>query len=50
MTEPIPDGPAKGRYCSQADLDRMLDQYYELRGWTRDGVPPDEKLSQLGLR
>ena len=50
MNEPIPDGPAKGRFCSQADLDQMLDRYYELKGWSRDGIPTDEKLRQLELR
>lgn len=41
MNEPIPDGPAKGRYCPQAELDVMLDRYYELRGWDSDGVPTE---------
>jgi aldehyde:ferredoxin oxidoreductase len=27
----------------------MLDQYYTLRGWTRDGVPTKERLMALGL-
>ena len=49
MNEPIPDGPAKGRYCSQDNLDAMLDEYYGLRGWTKDGIPTEEKLRQLGL-
>ncbi len=50
MNEPIPDGPAKGRYCPQADLDAMLDEYYRLRGWSEDGIPTDEKLTELGLK
>jgi aldehyde:ferredoxin oxidoreductase len=50
MNEPIPDGPAKGRYCTRADLDSMLDQYFRLRGWDRNGVPTDEKLIELGLK
>lgn len=49
MNEPIPEGPAKGRYCSQDNLDAMLDKYYCLRGWTKDGIPTKEKLRQLGL-
>ena len=49
MNEPIPEGPAKGRYCSQDDLDAMLDEYYHLRGWSQDGIPTKEKLRQLGL-
>ncbi len=49
MHEPIPDGPAKGRFCPPEELDRMLDRYYELRGWSRDGVPEDWKIHELGL-
>jgi aldehyde:ferredoxin oxidoreductase len=50
MNEPITDGPARGRYCPKEELDKMLDEYYELRGWTRDGTPTPEKLEQLGLK
>ncbi|MEA3487429.1 MAG: aldehyde ferredoxin oxidoreductase C-terminal domain-containing protein, partial [Thermodesulfobacteriota bacterium] len=49
MNESVPDGPCKGRYVPQAKLDRMLDSYYRLRGWDRDGVPANDKLSELGL-
>ena len=27
----------------------MLDEYYELRGWTKNGIPSKEKLLELGL-
>ena len=37
-TEPIPEGPAKGQMITQADLDLMLDEYYEARGWSPDGI------------
>ncbi|MHB8758107.1 MAG: aldehyde ferredoxin oxidoreductase C-terminal domain-containing protein, partial [Bacillota bacterium] len=30
-------------------LDGMLDRYYDLRGWTRNGIPTPEKLKDLGL-
>ena len=50
MNEPIPEGPAKGRYCSQENLDAMLDEYYRLRGWNEEGIPTDEKLVELGLK
>jgi len=48
-TEPIPEGPSKGHLISQADLDTMLDEYYDERGWTREGVPTREKLEELRL-
>ena len=47
--EPIPDGPSKGTFCPPEELDRMLEEYYELRGWTKDGIPTPEKLRALGL-
>ena len=48
-TEPIPEGPSKGQLISQADLDFMLDEYYDARGWTREGVPTRAKLGELRL-
>lgn len=44
--EPMPTGPAKGHVCH---LEEMLGEYYQLRGWTPDGVPTTEKLRELGL-
>jgi aldehyde:ferredoxin oxidoreductase len=50
MNEPIPSGPSKGRYCLQENLDKMLDTYYKLRGWSQDGIPTSRKLTELGLK
>ena len=47
LKEPIPSGPSKGEVC---ELDRMLPEYYQLRGWDKDGVPTKEKLEELGLK
>ena len=47
--EPIPDGPSKGTFCPPEELDKMLDEYYELRGWSKDGIPTPERLRALGL-
>lgn len=44
--EPMPDGPGKGQVNR---LDEMLDVYYELRGWTEDGIPKKETLERYGL-
>lgn len=49
MNEPIPDGPLKGMYCPQEELDQMLDKYYELRGWDSNGIPSKERLEELGI-
>lgn len=39
-------GPADGL---TNQLDVMLPEYYQLRGWTGEGVPTNETLSRLGL-
>jgi len=50
MTTPIPDeGVAKGSHVTQKELDFLLDDYYEVRGWTKDGIPTIEKLNEVGL-
>ncbi|MFC1862919.1 aldehyde ferredoxin oxidoreductase family protein [Thermodesulfobacteriota bacterium] len=50
MTEPLKDGTAKGHVISQDDLNVMLDEYYEIRGWDLEtGIPTKEKLLELGL-
>ena len=50
LNVPIPDdGPVKGSFVSQDELDLMLDDYYEARGWTLDGVPKAEQLKTLGM-
>ncbi len=47
LKEPLPDGPAKGRVIN---LEPMLDEYYELRGWEKEtGYPKRSKLLELGL-
>lgn len=50
MNEPIPDdGPVKGAVVTQDELDLLLDDYYETRGWTLEGIPTTKKLQQLGM-
>jgi aldehyde:ferredoxin oxidoreductase len=50
MNMPIPDeGPVKGAFVSQKELDLLLDDYYESRGWTLEGVPTPAKLKELGM-
>jgi aldehyde:ferredoxin oxidoreductase len=46
LEEPAPSGTAEGRV---SELAKMLPEYYELRGWTPDGVPTPETLRRLGL-
>ena len=45
--EPIASGPSNGEIC---ELDKMLPEYYRLRGWDEEGIPTKEKLEELGLK
>ena len=49
MTEAIKAGDSAGQLISQKDLDTMLDEYYEARGWDKKGNPTAAKLKELGL-
>ncbi len=50
MNTPIPDeGVAKGSFVNQEEFDLGLDDYYEARGWTKEGMPTVKKLKELGL-
>lgn len=46
VKEPMPGGAAKGKVV---ELGKMLPEYYELRGWDKEGVPTKERLKELGL-
>jgi aldehyde:ferredoxin oxidoreductase len=46
LTHARPTGSAAGVL---PDLEAMLAEYYQLRGWTAEGVPTEEKLQDLGL-
>ncbi len=49
ITDPIPDGPAKGKFIAPEGFQLMLDEYYDNRGWDRNGNPTRELLELLGL-
>jgi len=46
VDEPMKGGPHKGRVN---ELDKMLPEYYQLRGWDEKGIPQEEKKAALGL-
>ncbi|MDZ4245705.1 MAG: aldehyde ferredoxin oxidoreductase family protein [Dehalococcoidia bacterium] len=48
LTEPLLNaGPSEGQIVRKQDS--LLDEYYELRGWDRNGIPTPAKLKELGL-
>jgi aldehyde:ferredoxin oxidoreductase len=49
--EPTPIGLqiARGRKIDREQFEKMLDEFYELHGWDKNGVPTDETLKRLGL-
>ncbi len=49
MELPIPEGPSAGDRVSLEELQALLDDYYEARGWSRDGVPLQGRLASLDL-
>ncbi|KXS43416.1 MAG: aldehyde:ferredoxin oxidoreductase [Candidatus Frackibacter sp. T328-2] len=46
VEKPMPEGPAEGKVV---DLETMLDEYYELRGWSSNGEVTEEKIAELGI-
>jgi aldehyde:ferredoxin oxidoreductase len=48
-SEPFQKGAPKGRVLERHDFERMLEEYYALRGWNKDGSPKKETLANLGI-
>jgi len=46
LKAPANSGPAEGKVSG---LDKMLPEYYDLRGWTSQGEPTQETLERLGV-
>ncbi|MFW9926059.1 MAG: aldehyde ferredoxin oxidoreductase C-terminal domain-containing protein, partial [Candidatus Thorarchaeota archaeon] len=44
-------GPSKGMkaFIDKDDFEKSLDQYYEYRGWNKEGVPTSGTIDKLGL-
>jgi len=47
--EPIKGESSEGAVFGREEFESMLDEYYEVRGWDREGVPTEAKLRELGL-
>jgi aldehyde:ferredoxin oxidoreductase len=46
LTDRLTSGGTRGNIFN---LDVMLDEYYAVRGWSKDGIPTRDKLVELGL-
>ncbi|PKP55592.1 aldehyde ferredoxin oxidoreductase, partial [Candidatus Atribacteria bacterium HGW-Atribacteria-1] len=46
FNEPLPDGPQKG---AVVHLDKILPEYYEIRGWSEKGILDENKIRELNL-
>lgn len=49
FNEPIPEGPAQGEVISREEFDGMLDEYYRLHRWDKNGIPQTRTIKRLGL-
>lgn len=47
--EPLPDGPPAGKCIPRAGFEKMLTEYYRLRGWDDEGVPLTRTIKALKL-
>ena len=47
--KPIPKGVSKGSYVSEEEEKEMLEDYFNARGWDKNGIPKKEKLKELGI-
>ena len=49
VEEALPDGPGKGHKISKTDMEYMRQEYYKIRGWSKNGTPLDKTLDRLGI-
>jgi aldehyde:ferredoxin oxidoreductase len=49
MEERVPSGPSEGAIAPKELLDTLLDDYYAVQGWDKNGVPTRGKLTEIGL-
>lgn len=49
LEEAVADGPQKGCKADAKKFEKMLEEYYQLRGWDKEGCPTAKKLKELGI-
>lgn len=50
MEEKVQGGPYKGEYMNKEEFNKMLDENYEIHGWSNQGIPKPDTLLKLGLQ
>jgi aldehyde:ferredoxin oxidoreductase len=47
--EPLKEGPIAGKHLYQDKYDKLLQSYYDKRGWDDRGIPTNNTLKELDL-
>jgi aldehyde:ferredoxin oxidoreductase len=47
--QPIQGEASEGAVMNREQFERMLSEYYSLRGWDERGIPTGQKLEELGI-
>lgn len=47
--EPLPEGPPAGKIIGKENFEKMLTEYYSIRGWDESGIPKSETLKKYGI-
>lgn len=47
--DPVQTGPNEGHFISMDEVQILLDEYYQARGWNENGIPTRETLERVGL-
>jgi aldehyde:ferredoxin oxidoreductase len=50
LEDPLPEGPAEGKYIPRWDFEKMLNEYYAIRGWDENGCPTVETLAKYKIK
>ena len=49
LNDAVPDGASKGNVITQSLFDKMLDDYYDVSGYTKEGIVPKSLRRNLGI-
>lgn len=50
FSDPVKGVEGREAVISEEGLNRMIDEYYQARGWTSEGIITDEKMRELELK